>query len=162
MNQEFYITLPSNVKYFSGSDENSLTSYKTRLNRKIDFPKGEDWRVGLAEITYTKSWFNVRNRVRIEFSQKSGDLYFKQFKSMNTTEMYVNNEPNISNDNNSKIENFEISAYIKPGYYETIESLCENLNISLALLGGLCEKVPVLNFDKISHRVVLYAGQCGD
>jgi hypothetical protein len=49
----FYVTLPSNVKSFS---ENTIANYKTQLSSRIIL-NGE-WEVGLVEISYTLSWYN--------------------------------------------------------------------------------------------------------
>ena len=53
----FYITLPSNssMKYFPN---NTLTHFTTQLPQPIQL-KGE-WEVGLVEIQYPRSWYNVR------------------------------------------------------------------------------------------------------
>ena len=158
MNQEFYITLPSNVQYLPGDEVNTISYYKTKLNRRIEFPKGEDWRVGLAEITYTKSWFNVRNKERIEFFTKVGNIFFKEYKTPKTSAIFATTGNEGTDEN---IESIEVSAFIKPGYYESIESLCDVLNNNLGLIGGLCEKTPILEFDKVSHKITLYAGICG-
>ena len=159
MNQEFYITLPSNVRYLPGAEENSITNYKTKLSRKIEFPKDEDWRVGLAEITYTKSWFNVRNKVKIEFFSKFGDITFKEFKAVSNIQEYTNDEIEDTIDKNA--ENYSFIVYIKPGYYESIDTLCDSINLSLSLLGGICEKCPLIKFDRISHIITIEPGNNG-
>jgi hypothetical protein len=49
--EDFYITLPSNVKsYFP---ENTVGNYKTKLSQKLVIPHDQKWKVGLAEISYT-------------------------------------------------------------------------------------------------------------
>ena len=53
----FYITLPSN----SSEDvygKQPMSSYKTHLAKKLDLDVDE-WEVGLAEIIYPHTWFNV-------------------------------------------------------------------------------------------------------
>lgn len=52
----FYLTLPSNssLSYFPN---NTLTNYTVKLPQTIDL-KG-DWEVGLVEIIYPHSWYNV-------------------------------------------------------------------------------------------------------
>ena len=52
---EFFITLPSNV--VSYSDKNTIGNYTTKLALRISLEG--NWEVGLKEISYTKSWFNI-------------------------------------------------------------------------------------------------------
>lgn len=59
---DFYITLPSNVK--SPKDEvNTIANYTTKLPQRIIL-EGE-WEVGLAEISYTLSWYNINKNIKI-------------------------------------------------------------------------------------------------
>ena len=53
----FYITLPSN----SSEDvygKQPMSSYKTHLAKQLDL-EVDEWEVGMAEIIYPHSWFNV-------------------------------------------------------------------------------------------------------
>ena len=60
---DFYITLPSNVK--SPKDlENTVANYTTKLPQKIKL-QGK-WEVGLVEISYTLSWYNINRGVNIK------------------------------------------------------------------------------------------------
>jgi len=68
-NQELLITLPSNVKSF---EYNTIANYKTKLFRRVQFPKNENWKVGLSEIQFTKTWFNVRGKYPIVLYDESG------------------------------------------------------------------------------------------
>jgi len=54
----FYLTLPSNssTKYFP---DNTLTHYFTKLPHAIDLSGGQ-WEVGLVEIQFSHTWFNMR------------------------------------------------------------------------------------------------------
>src|SRR4051812_33477031 len=52
----FYIYLPSNVKDV-GEHENTLANYVTNLPKNLKFD--EPYEVGLAEISYTNSWYNL-------------------------------------------------------------------------------------------------------
>lgn len=60
MCDELYLTLVSNNKT---DDNNTIASFTTNLPRKFEFEN--DWVVGLSEITFTKSWFNVRENALI-------------------------------------------------------------------------------------------------
>ena len=58
MNHHFYVTLPSDssMNYYPN---NTVTHYVTKLSEMIHLD-GE-YEVGLAEIIYPHSWFNVNN-----------------------------------------------------------------------------------------------------
>ena len=57
MESEFYATLPSNssVHYFP---DNKTSNFLTKLPRTVQL-NGE-WEVGLAEIDYPHTWYNIR------------------------------------------------------------------------------------------------------
>lgn len=55
----FYVTLPSNSS-MSYYPQNTLTHYHTKLPHALDL-KGE-WEVGLAELLYPHTWYNVRGK----------------------------------------------------------------------------------------------------
>ena len=61
----FYLTLPSNssMSYFP---DNTLTNYVTRLPKLFDL-KGE-WEVGLVEIQYPHTWYNVPENCNMTIS----------------------------------------------------------------------------------------------
>lgn len=54
----FYLTLPSNSssQFFP---ENTLTHYFTKLPHSVDLTGGQ-WEVGLAEIQYPHTWYNIQ------------------------------------------------------------------------------------------------------
>ena len=54
----FYLTLPSNSSAAFFPD-NTLTHYFTKLPHAIDL-KGGEWEVGLVEIQYPHTWYNIR------------------------------------------------------------------------------------------------------
>ena len=57
MESEFYVTLPSNssMQYFP---DNKTSNFVTKLSRTPQLD-GE-WEVGLAEIVYPHTWYNIR------------------------------------------------------------------------------------------------------
>ena len=57
MESEFYVTLPSNssMQYFP---DNKTSNFVTNLSRTPQLD-GE-WEVGLAEIDYPHTWYNIR------------------------------------------------------------------------------------------------------
>src|SRR5690349_5918636 len=64
-----YITLPSNVVY----DNNTIAEYRTVLASPKNL-KGR-WKVGLANISFTKSWFNVKDDHVISLVDSKGNIY---------------------------------------------------------------------------------------
>ena len=68
----FTITLPSNVVNSEGA-KNRISSYQTQLAQRIDLD-GE-WHVGLYEISYTKSWYNIPKKESIELLDYSGQRF---------------------------------------------------------------------------------------
>ena len=78
----FYLTLPSNSseKYYPN---NTLTQYTTKLREDITL-KG-DWEVGLTEILYPKTWYNISRAQSIvvrceECSEVTPEFTEKPFK----------------------------------------------------------------------------------
>jgi hypothetical protein len=61
---EFYITLTSNVKSLYTNNDNTVANFITPLPHTLHL-SGE-WEVGLKDVYYTKSWYNVRrSRIRM-------------------------------------------------------------------------------------------------
>lgn len=59
--EDFYMVLPSNVP--TNTDEVNKTScYKTYLPTPLDL-RTDDWEVGLVQINYPHSWFNINDEV---------------------------------------------------------------------------------------------------
>ena len=76
MESEFYVTLPSNssMQYFP---DNKTSNFVTKLSRTLQLD-GE-WEVGLAEIDYPHTWYNIRegrNSVEI-YARDKLDLVFQ-------------------------------------------------------------------------------------
>ena len=135
---EFYITLPSNVKTFGHL--NTISNFKTRVSKRYQFPQNEDWRVGLAEIIYTKTWYNVQTETQIKFLDQRGRVLHK--------DVFERTEGEI-----------ESPYLIKAGYYETVEVLVDAINEKLKVCklskGGDHAK---LVFDKIRNKVIIKCG----
>ena len=60
----FYLMLPSDAS-MNVFPNNTLSSYITRLPRPIELPGR--WEVGLVEIQYPHTWFNVSKDVYRRF-----------------------------------------------------------------------------------------------
>ena len=155
MNQDFCITLPSSVRSYFNS--NIISSFKTKLAHKLHFPRNENWSVGLVEISYPKSWFNVVKRHKIELFNKSGDIFKIPenvvIKLDNFTEDTKEKEKYMIDDN---------STCIKVGHYEDVQQLCSSINNKFEAFKSVIDKVPILKIDKISNKACLKPAEIGD
>lgn len=101
----FYLTLPSNssMNYYPG---NTLTHYVTKLHNTFNLQG--NWEVGLSEIFFPRSWHNVgKNEVITLVYNDSNDVDAKQ------------------EDRSTEI------IKIRRGYYESVESLLQEMNTLL-------------------------------
>ena len=158
--QEFYITLPSNVKSGGDFEYNRISSYKTILQKRIEFPRNEKWHVALAEISYTKSWYNIQSEFKIKYFNKKGEMVY-----------HKHHIPLLSNIQSNENQN-EITAYydeeksldqtrrISPGKYNNIEEVVELLTNKMSIISTNCDIKPRLEYDKFNLKVTLHAGLC--
>ena len=168
--QEFYITLPSNVKATIENENNTISNYKTFLNQRLEFGR-EKWSVGLAEISYTRSWYNVRNTEKIAIYNEFGESIEKKNSKplkISTATIPVPDPQNAEWENFANIEGITIEnatidvswpkLFTKPGYYNSIDELVNTLNVELSKLNGFMKIIPLIMFDKINHKISI---QCG-
>jgi len=107
---QLYLTLPSNssARYY---DNNTLTRFTTRLLKPLSLTG--DWEIGLSEIAFTKSWYNLQKT-------DEPNLYFSCSECARGPRANV---PDVTAENDRVI--FHIS--IPPGCYET-EDLVDKIN----------------------------------
>jgi len=127
----FNIHLLSNVESPFSHRNNTVANYVTKLPEKIQLTS--EWEVGLAEMSYTKSWFNIRENYSIEIFTTDGNQY--------TTD----------------------DAILKKGYYPTIEFLISKINERLKVYerGAFkndLERSPSLRYDAIFNRIYITNG----
>ena len=122
-----YITLSSNVCF----DGNKISKFRTKLSRTVHLD-GE-WLVGLSEISYTKSWFNLLESVTITLYDEMGNDYFPK-------------------DSSTKSE-FTLSA----GFYETPQKLVGEINKILMKFTEI--QPPKLYYNEINNKVRIIAGK---
>src|SRR6266481_1473725 len=79
MSDNFYVTLPSNVKSFS---DNKISNFRTKLASRLIFQ--DEWEVGLVEMSYTLSWFNISSKQEIFIK-----TYEKGLPKVYKNEIYV-------------------------------------------------------------------------
>ena len=127
MESEFYVTLPSNsfMQYFP---DNKTSNFVTKLSRTLQL-NGE-WEVGLAEIVYPHTWYNIR-----------------EGKNSNSVEIYAPDKLYLV---------FQTVEYsIQPRYYEKVQDVIDALyKAGLANLSDV-----VLSYDDTSKRVTVKCGR---
>ena len=127
-----YVTLVSNVKTF---DKNTIAEFRTRLAHKMML-EGE-WVVGLTEISYTKSWFNVLYPHNITLFDEMGNIYGRE--NVNTVNTLDNTDMRIEG-----------------GFYPSPQKLVETINKALTKLSAT--KAPIVYYNEINNCVTMDAG----
>jgi|GEM_PF-3634209 len=127
----FYIHLLSNVKNHQSHRNNTVANFVTKLPDKINLTN--EWEVGLAEISYTKSWFNIRENFKLSI-----------FTTKN--KVFVSEE-----------------AILRKGYYSTTEILIAEINNKLrvfesAVFKNEIKRAPSLRYDSILNRLFITNG----
>ena len=93
----FHVHLPSNVVATSPLQVgNTITNYVTRLPYKRNF--SDEWEVALAQISYTKSWYNVMKDQKLKLVTTNGRT------------------------------NLEIDEQLRKGNYDKAEDLVSSIN----------------------------------
>ena len=146
IHQDYYIKLPSNTN--SKFHENTLSNYTTILKKRLNFPANKDWRCGLAEISYTKSWFNVSEDRNLDFFVEDGTVF--RFTDPSSIILVEYNPGTYE--------------YVKPtkvcsGHYSSPSALIEKLNKWMKNTLTMCQKIPQLVYNDVKHTVKLNAGK---
>ena len=142
--KEFFITLPSNVKTRGNVETNVISNYKTELKQRFSFPQNENWKVGLAEIIYTKTWFNVTEPDPIIFISEKGDVI--EFTPVTLVED-VTKPPE------------DLIDSIAPGYYNDVQELIDEINRKICNANFLVSRLPYLFYDKFRKIVSMRVGK---
>lgn len=124
MINQFYVTLPSNTE-----KEGTASNFRVKLPNKLKLEG--DWEVGLAEIIYPYSWYNVTNR------DQDNMIYVK-----------------LSNINGKK--HIFDKLYILPGYYDSVLALVKAINdaIEEKSIYKIDEKVLAkYNYDESKRKI---------
>ena len=126
MNDNFYLMLPSNSSMDVFPD-NTLSKFKVNLSQPIDL-NPHNWEVGLAEIQFPVSWYNIRKERNFVIK----DIY-------NTTEAEANSlfvlkrdmaDPRLEFNRESQASlTYRTMLKIPAGYYSTVEDIVKYLNI---------------------------------
>jgi len=132
----FYLTLPSNSssKYY----DNTLTKFTTKLLSSVSL--SGNWEVGLAEITFPRTWYTVDKR--------GAHFSIEKIKP-----------PRGSNNILTAVETEELTDYkISWGYYESIQGLVKEMNAAMERLitvPTVGKKEEKFKFNPVNRKVVI-------
>ena len=118
---QFYVTLPSNVSSKDYFPNNTIANYITKLAQSIKLEGS--WLVGLREISYTKSWYNVN---------KESDIFL------------FDGEFNVFNTKNGILK-------INAGHYENINDLINLINYNISEYNEVVDEVPIVEYDTYTN-----------
>lgn len=131
--ESFYVTLPSNVKTENNSVssddavENSMTSWLTQLHHWIHLEGS--YEVGLAEFSYTYSWFNINKKQPIMLCQIDGTCL--------------------------KVDN----QYVEPGIYNDIHKLLDIIKKKMASFKVTWWRKPVIKMGESGTSIQVLPGE---
>jgi len=136
----FYVDLTSNT-----TDDDTVANFKNKI--QLLEPLYGKWEVALVEISYTKSWKNVRNGFKINLATPKGISAYESI--VEYSDFYIPKE------------NFmERAGVLRAGYYESVEQLIDELNIEMRVILKSEDhtKSPEIAIDPITKYVCLKPG----
>ena len=127
----FHIQLYSNVESFQSHRENTVANFVTKLPEKLVL--SSDWEVGLAEISYTKTWYNIRENQSIGVFTSGHHIH--------------------QND----------EAVLRAGYYKNIIELVEEINKLFNVFESVSyrkyiKRAPYIRYDRIVNPIYIIPG----
>lgn len=134
-NENFYIHLTNSIKPASPQEiDNNIGNFITRLNRKVEL--SDDWEVGLTDICYTKSWYNIIENQKII----------------------------IVEENKPKPVEFPCDTELLAGYYKSPDDIVNTINEILEDFKKYnpplnIEIIPKLFYDKNTNKIKVGLGQ---
>lgn len=127
---DFYVEVISNGSFHS----NTLCIFKNRI--QLMHPLSGDWEVGLSEISYTKSWYNIDYNSTIQLEADA------------TKPIY-----DLSKLNYVAIDGR--SGTLKRGYYDDIATLVSEINKEIEWYHhGPIKRMPQLFYDSVATKCV--------
>ena len=133
-----YITLPSNASH-DIFPENTPGSYKINLPYPVEL--NGKWEVGLSEIQYTKSWYNITKGYKFSIMKKqkaSNPPPSRQPAEENLNLFEIRHSSDDDDDNplfvpdivgeSQTIEQESFELELQAGYYKSIQDICRILN----------------------------------
>jgi hypothetical protein len=127
LEMEYIITLQSNINS-KINQNNTIAYFITPLNHRL-FLEG-NWVVGISEIQYTKSWYNILNSTEIK-------LYYE---------------------NGQEFELKNLSLSVSEGHYESEEQLIGAINTELIKLSSVLNTPPGIKYNSLNKKVYIEPG----
>ena len=125
---DFYLTLPSNSSMDIYSD-NTMTNFKTMLPNRIELEK--QWEVGLVEIQYPHTWYNLREGEEILIQAADRPPWLAEDSTLG-----------------------RVVIRIPPGYYPTVVHLAQRIEKEISKAMNLVNEKPVsFQYDKIKRKI---------
>ena len=147
MENKFDLLLPSNVVSEKSGHVNTIGCYTTILPKPLVF-ESHDWVVGLRSISYTYSWFNI----------KDGDYFYLQraARGDSTGEQLPFAVPKPE-------ERISENIKLLPGRYESAEQIVKSIETKLSQLNNSqVAELPSLKIHRASSRLVVKTGKMKD
>jgi hypothetical protein len=119
-----YVILVSNIKSVSQFGKNTIAEFQTQLGRK--FSLVGNLVVGITEVSYTKSWYNVLFPHKIILFDEMATIY---------------DDPDLTETNNIEIKSEKL--YVASGYYESAKKLVDEINAILAKI-TMCKQAFII------------------
>jgi hypothetical protein len=133
MEDNFYINLPSNVITHKYSSENLISNFTTKLPAHVSLDGR--WEVGLVEMSYTKSWYNVPEKQLVE-------LWFYEDKGYG-------------------LEIVTKNGFLDKGNYNTIDELATAINtavLNIEKTSNESERIPQIQVNSKTRIVSMNNG----
>jgi hypothetical protein len=128
----FYIQLASNVRHKDLNQSNRVAKFKTILAEKLTLT--DDWEVGLAEVSFTYSWYNIYENHSIGVIDSSSRI---QLGTDPIFKGYFNSVEELVKEINNKLEN---SFY---GQYHSLPQLSYNKYLNRVVIKtGITQEGP--------------------
>jgi hypothetical protein len=134
---EQIVTLQSNV--INNHQNNTISCFTTQLSQRLKLEGS--WVVGISEIQYKKSWYNVLESSEILLVDKNG----KSFKRKKKT------------GENKSDGSF---IYLSEGHYETEEQLVMSIDDELKKFR--CTICPSITYNKVSKKINITPGEASE
>ena len=144
--EHFYLHLQSNVGLVSPLQVgNTIGNFVTHLSRKLNL--SDEWEVGLTDIQYSKTWFNIMRDEYVNILFSDDKLHRDEY-------------------NNYKEYKFLV---LNAGNYNSPEDICLKINEAIKYnlnLHKILEKnmllPPKLKYMKDSNKIIMKFGLCTD
>ena len=133
----FYIELSSNASY----ETNTVANFKNKI--QMFTPLKGSWEFALVEISYTKSWKNVRNSCNVGLTIRDGPV--ENRITTEKTDGYFPDSPQ------------KRKGVIRDGYYEDAMALCREIFNELTSHPEV-HLLPVFHFDNIRKIIFIEPG----